>query len=244
MIIANLTPEEVRWTHHGISAVLKPGDKVEFEESRANHILNKYSARGIVKLEWSDDPGYLEQRKMEAMETWREFWIRQVTNFNQFNESLKHENKPYVRPAEHIVAAAKRIGIDLVGPWQIKDSTNVASAEVLALKQQVSELMNMFKTFAPAMVADKSQIRGENGAASDKELLSKVTAEEARSTQPEPNWDRVVASFKYLSKKEMPDYHDSNKHLIPSWPDEVQVEYFEKYNRMFGEVPTMDTEEE
>ena len=75
--LANFTPDEVRWTHHGVSGLIKPcfnakgkvDDSmfVEVFEARANFITTEFGKRGIVRMEFGDGPLLQRSRRPFAI---------------------------------------------------------------------------------------------------------------------------------------------------------------------------------
>jgi len=138
MIIANFTPDEIRWEHVGHSGTLKPGQIIrDMPEGRGKHLLNKYSPRGIIELEFGNDE---EARKKEAMETWEIFWNHDIQTFNQHNERMKNQNLPYIAPTKERASHAQALGIELIGPWVIKPKED---ADVKELKSEIDELKEL-----------------------------------------------------------------------------------------------------
>lgn len=136
-IIANFTPDEIRWKHVGQSGVLKPNDITEFDTPRANHILNKWGRRGLVVMRYGEEE---EDKRKEAMDIYLSFWKRQIINFNRFNETRKNENRDYVFPDPLLEKKAKDLGIKVIGPWQLE--IPVGDAQVAQLKQENAALRN------------------------------------------------------------------------------------------------------
>ena len=141
-MIANFTPDSIRWEHVGYSGILEAGQTYDMPEARANHILNKYSPRGIIRLDYGNDE---KTRKAESMDTWRDFWERQIENFNQTNEKMFNQNLPYIRPQKDVVAHAKILGQSLKEPWKAMPTTD---PEVASLKSEIDELKKMIAGLA------------------------------------------------------------------------------------------------
>ena len=143
MFIANFTPDVIEWMHVGVTGYLKPDDIEEFDDKRGRHILNKWGARGLLRMDFRDGDKE-DEKRVEAMRTYTRFWGRHIEIFNQHNNSLENENKPYVHPSLQTEEKAKEFGIKLVGPWKLSQPTAGADAKELeAVKAQVSELKGM-----------------------------------------------------------------------------------------------------
>jgi len=236
MIIANFTPDKIHWTHEGIGGVLKPGDVTEFPDNRAKHILTKFDTRGVLQLRYGDNE---EERRAQAMETWRRFWEHQVIVFNQHNEGMKNANKPYIRAPKHIEDHAKLLGIGLVGPWMIQRETpdlERMRAENATMKEEVSNLKNMIEKFilsqgaaaiaqpAPAPVTAASVPGDGDAPAPDPDALI------IKAPAPiEVEWDTVINTFMFKSKKQLEPWVDDNLGVITTWPTWLLDKLNEKY---------------
>lgn len=201
MIIANFTPDPVLWMHGGVDGVLKSGDIAEMPDPRARHILNKFDRLGVLQLSFGDDP---ERKREEAMKLWKKFWERQVTIFNQDNERRKNTNREYVEPTEQLKEHAAKLGLELVGPWSIKQTDNETMRNILnenaTLKTQIAQLTTQMSALAEAMKS--REVPFELRTAAEKIEISKRGAE----SQPEPkNETPPVVSTPSLEKQQ-PEY--------------------------------------
>ena len=88
MIVGNFTPDPIDWMHIGITGTIEPGETAEMDEGRARHILNKFARRGLVQMQFGDEPG---DKKKESIKLWTSFWEQQITAFNQHNEDQKEK---------------------------------------------------------------------------------------------------------------------------------------------------------
>lgn len=140
MIVGNFTPDPVDWMHIGISGTIKPGETVEWDEGRARHILNNFARRGLVQMQFGDEP---EDKKKESMRLWVGFWEQQITAFNQHNEDQKEKGNRYARPTPELLEKAKTLGLELLQPWRIEKTDDkqikALMAENVALKDTVTE---------------------------------------------------------------------------------------------------------
>ncbi|RPI88691.1 MAG: hypothetical protein EHM41_00010 [Chloroflexi bacterium] len=222
-IVANFTPDDVTWTHIGNSATLKSGGRLECNDGRANFILNKYGPRGLVKLEFSEDPDYLVKLKAEAKRRYVEFWRRQIYSFNQFNETLKNENKPYTHPDDMMTQKAQELGINLVGPWKTENTSNdVALKAALdnnaALQVQLNKLME---------AVGKLQDRQSD-------------VEDRSVGVPEIDWNKVKNSFFFLNRKDLKSYFYKHFEMMKSWPVDLKDEFAKKYEKATGKALNFD----
>jgi hypothetical protein len=137
MILVNYTPDDIKFVHGGIPGILKSGDMDDMPEAKAKFLFNKYDQRGILTLVFGDD---IEEKKTQAMEIYKEFWIRQVTMHNQANEARQARKLEYAKPAQELVEHAKILGLELLGPWVARLDT---SSEAAQLKNENAELRVM-----------------------------------------------------------------------------------------------------
>jgi hypothetical protein len=121
----------------------------DVDSGKGNFLLNKYDQRGMLKLVFGDD---VKAKKAEAMEIWKDFWIRQIVNHNQANEARQARNLEFSRAPKEVEEHAKTMGMKLLGPWtaQIDENqelTNVKNdnaelrVQVNTLTTQVSKLL-------------------------------------------------------------------------------------------------------
>jgi hypothetical protein len=134
MIIANLTPEDLPWTHIGVQGIIHSGQILEMEDSRARHVLNKMEARGLLRLDFGDNQ---EEKKALAQQTYIDFWVKQITNFNQDQERRKNTNRETIYPSKQLLDKAKELGVEILGPWAYKPSENT---EMTRMQKENSDL--------------------------------------------------------------------------------------------------------
>lgn len=157
MIIGNFTPDSIEWMHIGVSGTINPGETVEFGESRAKHVLNKFARRGLVQMQFGDDT---DVKKEESMKQWTNFWEQQIIQFNQHNEDQKEKGNRYARPTAEIKEKANMLGLELLQPWRIeaKDSPELKRLQeenvdlrktVEAQTGQINEILEMLKKGQP-----------------------------------------------------------------------------------------------
>lgn len=160
MIIANFTEEEIPWRHGGEAGILKPDEIKEFSDGAANHIFNAMGPRGLLKLKFEEanNPDLLSELKKKAKTINRQFWERNITNFNRHNETLQNENKAYDHPTKELEQMAEKMGIELKGPWKIK-KTEPDNAEINSLKNEVHELKKMITDMSSGIPEREDAVR-------------------------------------------------------------------------------------
>lgn len=127
MIVANLTPDDLEWTHIGVTGTLKSGQIVEMEDNRARHVLNKLESRGLLRMQFGDD---LDTKRTQATGIYTDFWIKQITAFNTDQERRKNTNREPIYPHTQLMTKAKELGIEILGPWAYKPNENTEMARM------------------------------------------------------------------------------------------------------------------
>ncbi len=135
MMIGNFTPDPVQWMHVGVEGTIEPGEIKEFDDARGKHILTKYGSRGLVRMEFGDDP---EVKKEESMRRWRNFWTDLITRHNQHNEDQKEKGNRYAKPTEELKRHAELLGLELLAPWTVEAST-LDGRKAKLLEKQLEE---------------------------------------------------------------------------------------------------------
>jgi hypothetical protein len=209
MFVGNFTPDPIEWWHIGVNGIIAPGEIKEFDEARAKHILTKFENIGLVQMEWSEDPEYKTGRMKVSLERWENFWMRQITNFNQHNEQLKNEGKAYIHPQPKLVEHAKTLKVKLVTPWQVQERSDNAVIE--EQKKEINDLRGM--------VGDLSR------------QVSQLVVQ--MST---PGNDDIRRRFKLLNKKEYADFVEQNADQIVNWPVVLYAEAMTKFQSFYPDA--------
>lgn len=258
MIIANFTPDPIDWQHIGQVGTLKPGAVEKFEDNRGKHILTKFTARGVLKLEWGDDQ---ELKKKQAMEQYRKFWTWQVQSFNQDNQKREATKREAVPPTPLLEKKAKELGLELLGPWrapQIDESTEMGQLkkENLELKISMGNMMSKMENLATAL--EKVGIRPDTideeltkepekpeepevvetvGKKSDDEIASSVMSDEETWKLPENK--SLIEEYNHLKKDELIVWAMENLNRISDqtvFPLPVIRHLRQKWVRLYGDM--------
>jgi len=229
MIIANFTPEEVPWSHIGVQGILLPGEIVEMADARGNHILNKVSRRGILRIEYGTDQ---EQYKKEALKIYKNFWMLQISNFNQLNESRKNENKPFVHPTQQLAEHAKELRVKLVAPYEVLqaaadgrvsnlESENKDLKEAMGeMKQQIRDLTSLLKSGSMSLPKDTEDIEEADDAGSAGNAGEDVT-------------EKRKPKFAWLNKGNFAGWLTRNTGDIVQYPEEDKEELRTQWDKHF-----------
>ena len=245
--IANYTPDPITYIHGGIPATIESGKLVEMEEKKANFVLNKFDKRGLVLMKFGDDP---EVRRPEAMAQWKRFWIRQITIYNQDNERRKNTQREYVEPQQELVEHAAILGIELQGPWTIKQTDNAAVQAVLIenanLKVEMSALKSQMQELIDAMRARQVPIELQSPAekieTTKRGAESQPKEEVIVKPKPAPAVDHkpLIAEFQMLTKEKFGEWVMVNLDRIQAndFPLDVRQMIEQKWERLIqGEFP-------
>jgi len=229
MQIGNFTPDDLKWTHQGISGILKADTVTTFDnERRGNFILNSIGKRGLVRLDWVDpekDPDYMKNKKKESYEQYKNFWNYQIETMNSHNEQLRNERKPYVRPGKQYHEKAEELGLVLLGPKSLSAPEGKSNAQVD--KELETENENLRTT------VDKLMEKVE-------QLLALKTPHEVPDPEPEKtaniiDIEAVKKKFMYLSANQLSDWIDKNKDAIKMWPSELLTALDDKHVKIYKE---------
>lgn len=244
MILANYTPDVIEYTHSGLTAQIDPGKVIEVDDSKGNFILNKFDRRGLVALRFGDDP---TKKAAEAMATYKTFWTRQVLVYNQDNERRKNTQREYAEPTEQLVAHAKQLGIEILGPWTVKQTDSGAVQQLrdenATLKSQLSLLSEQIADLANAMKA--REVPFELRSTAEKVIITQRGAEsqlEVKPPAPVASIDTkpLIAEFQMLTREKFGEWVMLNADRIQGndYPPDVRLMIEDKWERLVkGEFP-------
>lgn len=247
MVIANFTPDPIPWTHAGICGVVKPGEIVEMEANRGNFLLNKHDKRGLLTLKFGDN---IEEKRAAAMEIWERFWRRQIINFNQDNERRKNTQKEYVEPSNEVLSHAQKLGIELVGPWTIRQTDDAAVAalrkekndlevKVETLTRMVSDLTDAMKTLN---IPIQLRTAAEKIDQAKQEAADEKGAESSNKSAADEN-AKLISEFTTLKTEKFGEWVMTNLDRLqsPEYPSAVLALVKEKWGRLIeGQFPVVN----
>jgi hypothetical protein len=147
LVLWNPTNETLDMQYSGITLTMQPGDKEQFEINCARHLLNSFGQRGLTSLTYGADE---EKVGKEAVTRNTDFKKKQVTEYNQRNESRKQMGLGYLAPTPHVKKYAIELGLELLEPYAIREEERTGIAETKKenekLRSEISELREMMKT--------------------------------------------------------------------------------------------------
>jgi len=147
-VLFNPTNERMTAFHEGIETVLMPfpddGHKLKVPDPKANHITNTLGPRGIMVLEYGDEPKE-NDIAAQGRAANKSFKKKQIIRYNQDNETRQQTHKPYIEPSDIVKGYAKELGVELLQPYILKDEKNEEIAELMkqnkALMAQMAKLI-------------------------------------------------------------------------------------------------------
>jgi hypothetical protein len=161
-VVYNPTNEEISAFHDGVEYKWNPEDKIEIGDTCANHILQtqRYEERGLVKLKYGDNE---KVKGTEGLRRFKEFKKKQISIYNQTNTDNKIRGVPYIQPTETVKKYAMQLGIELLEPYNLKETEKAAIAkstdeniklkgELKELREQMTEMMKMMKADQTAKI--------------------------------------------------------------------------------------------
>jgi len=230
MKIANYTSEAVHWRHHGVEGDIPaydPEDKekkniVEFGEARGNHILATMSPRGLVKMEYSEDPGYVAQKIEQSIEMWTEFWERQITIINRHNDNMLEKGRPFSPPTPEVVRHAKMMGIEIQKPWTVKDSRDKSKSTELEIENKV------LRDSIGSLQAQMAELMKMMNAKSEPEK-KEISVTDVLEAEVETNRKK----YKSLRAGTMKGWIKNNWELIKDMPEENRFEIESSYSDLY-----------
>jgi hypothetical protein len=141
LTLFNPTNEEFKMVFAGMDVRMKPGEKLQSDDAKANHLLNAFGQRGLCQLVFGDKEEVVGKAGVERN---IEFKKAQVVRYNLMNEQRKNQGQAYLTPSREIQGYARELGISLVEPYALKDLQATAMTELIQknifLENKFSEL--------------------------------------------------------------------------------------------------------
>lgn len=228
MIIGNFTPDAIDWMHIGINGTINPGETVDMDDSRAKHVLNKHARRGLVQMQYGDDP---VAKKNESMAQWQNFWEHQVVVFNQHNEDQKEKGNRYAKPSEELIAHAKALDppLELLQPFRIKSKDE--SKELKAMREENASLRATVETQTGQISQILEMIKAGKGVPESPQAEATEPAKEDSGPL-----DVLAANRKKylsLSANTMSGWLKNNWDEFQEMPEENRFEIISRYQDLY-----------
>jgi len=242
MIIGNFTPDKIEWMHVGANGTIpaynpdnpKKPYICNFDDSRANFILNKFGIRGLVVMNYGDDE---EAKKKEALKLWQRFWERQIENHNQHNEQQKEAGNRYSAPTDELDAHAKMLGLDLLRPWRVEAKSTKEMDELkgenMALRKTLESMQSQMTQLMQMMAGGQSKT-GPVKIAPPAETNSPETKESPKEPVIDPSIAINQNKYRRLGESNMNLWVSKNWDDILKMPEENRIEIEDKYTKLYG----------
>jgi len=244
MIIANFSVDSIEWQHIGANGIIPaydPNDPkkphiINFEDSRANHILNKFAVRGLVVMNFGDDE---EAKKAESLKLWKRFWERQIENHNQHNEQQKEAGNRYSRPTDELDAHAKLLGLDLLRPWRVEakntKETEELRGENMALKKSMETLQAQMAEMMKMMISGGQAVNVQSQS-TQPETSEPVKVKDISDDEVKKRGIIEANNNKYrrLGESNLNLWLSKNWEDVMVMPEENKLELEEKYLKLYG----------
>lgn len=148
ILLFNATTERFDMQYAGRFVSLDPGEKKEFEDPMAKHLLNSFGPRGLTYLKYGDNEEDIGSKAREVNESFKK---RQVEIYNVGNEQRKMMNLGYTPPTKQIKQYALELGIKLLEPYSVRDEERAgisdAKRENETLRKELEEMKAMLRGF-------------------------------------------------------------------------------------------------
>jgi len=152
-MLMNPTKETMYPIYGGKTMEVSPdGGKLQTEEAAANHILNKFSPRGLCRLEFGDDE---EKVAKDGLVRYYAFRKKMVMKYNQMVLARAQIGMSYIPPTEDVKRYAEDMGLALEAPFVQKSNESVI--RLTELEKENKEL----KASIDAMMAKMTEFMGE-----------------------------------------------------------------------------------
>lgn len=231
MIIANFTPDQVDWMHMGITGIIPAYSAdstdhiIDYEDSRARHILNKYARIGIVQMVFGDDA---EKKKAESIALYNRFWEHQIEVFNQSNEQQKEAGNRYHRPTDILAKKAAEFELELKKPWTVPAKDSAKSA---ALEKENVELKETIRLQTAQITQILAALSGKLPQPAPSEPEAPEVSEEQKALAEIVTANRN--KYRSLVAKTMSGWIKNNWEQIQEMPEENRFEIISKYEEIY-----------
>lgn len=229
-VLFNPTNEELRTQYVGEEVIIPAGAKIRVDDPRGRQVLNVLFPRGLCELEYGDE-GDAELKKAETgRERNRAFKRKQVMDFNALNDQRHQAKLPYLVPAPHVKSYANELGMKLFEPYSSSDEAKREGMELRAELQKKDDQLSEMRRANEAMQAEMTQMR---------QLMQKVLAGQApqaetSKAQPPDSWEDLRRQVRGINRTHFSNWVSRNFDAIKEYPEDIQAEIHDKYERMYG----------
>lgn len=240
-VLFNPTNEELKAQHQGVDVILTPypdsGHILKVDDSRARHILNVLSPRGLTTLEYGDDRDDGAKKKAKAKsgrERNKDFKRKQLINFNELNMTNKQRKVPYLYPDKNLKAYADELGINLEQPYSAPDE---GREKVSGLMEEVEKKDTLIKEQGKEVSELRGQVSTLSGQVS--QLLKAFKQPDKKEALVEPiiesdELDETeMLRFRTLNGPQFKKWFSKNSDEFQNYPGDIQDEVKARYEKLF-----------
>ena len=228
-ILFNPTNEVLVAQYVGEEVKIAPGAKVRVDDARGRQVLNVLFPRGLCELEFGDEGAGEIEKGEKGRERNRAFKRKQVMDFNAINDQRIQAKLPFLVPADHIKAYAKELGMKLFEPYS---STDESKREGVELREEIQRK----ETIIAQKDKDVEGLRAQ--VAELTTLVNKVLAAGAGALAADPGgqdeWEELRKQIRGINRNHFSKWVSRNFETIQGYPDGIQAEIRDKYERMYG----------
>lgn len=239
IILFNPTHEVMKTQYIGEDVVIPPAPdprhKMRVDDARGRHVLNVLGPKGLVTLEYGDEGQGELKKAEEGRQRNKDFWRKQVMDFNQLNDQRQAQRLPYIAPMPEVREASARLGIRLIEPYSTTDeATKVTQGMAEKLDAKERELIE-----TKGALANLERKFSEMG-----EMMKALLAAQGKAAEPAPSeWDDLKVKVKTINGKHLQNWVASNFNQIQGYPADVQAFIRERWEKFYP-VPYPETAEE
>ncbi|MDP2646640.1 MAG: hypothetical protein Q8P24_17000 [Desulfobacterales bacterium] len=211
-----------------MNGFIAPGEIVEMPEARANFVLTAIGQRGLVQMNFGDDP---EAKKKLSMDLYRSFWDRQIQAHNQHNMNMRDQGNRYVQPTKEIEAHAKDLGLDILRQdWFRTDNRGGSNGgDVKALKEENVVLKTTLTGLQDQMALLMKMMQQKIEPSVDAPLNENPSPVISLVGEVESNRNK----YKRLGESNMKGWLGNNWDDVHVMPKENQFEIKAKYEELY-----------
>jgi len=229
MVILNPTDEEITVTWNGQNYKLSPNSREKVKDAMGRQIIHNYGNRGLISLEYGDE-GEIEIEKIKkGRERWNSFWTDQCVKYNQINEQREQTHRTFVKPPSNVMANAKRLGIKMLEPYKLEDTS---SKQISLLMEQNKQLEDEIGKKDTALDGLKDQVAELTS--NFKQLMSLAGKQQPQGDNGDTDFEAIKATMTKMNSKRYIGWVIKNWTDIQTYPKEVLSEIAAKHEKLYG----------
>ena len=226
-ILFNPTNEVLVAQYVGEEVKIAPGAKVRVDDARGRQVLNHLFPRGLCELEFGDEGAGEIEKGEKGRERNRAFKRKQVMDFNAINDQRTQAKLPFLVPEPFLKAYANELGMKLFEPYS---STDESKREGVELREEIQR--------KDAIIAQKDKdVEGLRSQVAElTTLVNKVLAAGAGALAADPadEWEELRKQIRGINRNHFANWVKKNFQAIEGYPESIQAEIRDKYERMYG----------